>query len=91
MSGKQKQVQAAKKQAAVIQAYKNIFGTHDGETVLKDLMFHHGVLRDNFTGDVNLLLIREGERRVILRILEQLNIDVQGIKERIDQYANEEI
>lgn len=87
---KQEQIRAAKRQSAIIQSYKNVFATPEGEIVLKDMMFHFGVLRDNYTGDVNLLLIREGERRVVLSILEKLNIDVQGIKERIDRYANEE-
>jgi hypothetical protein len=87
---KQAQIKSAKRQSNTFQAYKNVFNTPDGEIVLKDMMFHFGVLRDNFTGDVNLLLVREGERRVILSILEKLSVDVEGIKERIDKYANEE-
>ena len=88
---KDKQVVLAKAQAATIQAYQNVFGTHEGELVLKDLMMRHGVLGKMFDGDVNSMLVREGERRVVLDILEKLKWDVAQLKERIDRYANEEI
>ncbi len=71
---KSEQIKKAKSQTSLIQAYQNVFKTSDGEKVLKDLLFRCGILRDNFTGDVNLLLIREGERRVVLDILQKLNI-----------------
>jgi hypothetical protein len=88
---KSSQVSLAKKQAAVIGAYQNVFGTSDGELVLKDLMQRCGVLGNLFDGDVNSMLVREGKRQVVLDIIEKLKWDVSQLKERIDRYANEEI
>ncbi len=91
MNNKSKQVTLAKRQAATVGAYQNVFGTSDGELVLKDLMHKYGVLGNLYDGDVNSMLVREGERRVVLDILGKLKWDVSQLKERIDRYANEEI
>jgi len=75
----------AKKYAALMDAYQNVFKSPDGELVLKDLMTVHGILTNMYNGDVNNMLIKEGERNVILRILSILKIDMNAIYERIDR------
>lgn len=71
--------------AELMSAYQNIFKSPEGELVLKDLMSTHGILSNIYSGDVNQMLIREGERNTILRILSILKIDINSIYERIDR------
>lgn len=80
-----KKISPAKRQANLLSAYQNIFKSPDGELVLKDLMRTHGILSNIFKGDVNNMLISEGERNVVLRILSILKIDMNAIYERIDR------
>ena len=79
----------ASQQAGLIQKYQNVFETHDGREVLMDLMKKHGLLSENFDGNVNNALVRIGERKVVLGILTNLNYDVNKLKERIDEYEND--
>ncbi len=71
--------------AELMSAYQNIFKSPQGELVLKDLMYSHSILSNTYSGDVNQMLIREGERNVILRLLSILKIDINAIYERIDR------
>lgn len=80
-----KKVVTAKKYAALMSAYQNIFKSPEGEMVLKDLMAAHGILTNTYNGDVNNMLLKEGERNVVLRILSILKIDINAIYERIDR------
>lgn len=80
-----KKVVTAKKYAALMSAYQNIFKSPEGEMVLKDLMAAHGILTNTYNGDVNNMLLKEGERNVVLRILSILKIDMNAIYERIDR------
>lgn len=75
----------AESYAELMSAYQNIFKSPEGELVLKDLMSTHGILSNIYSGDVNQMLIREGERNTILRILSILKIDINSIYERIDR------
>lgn len=71
--------------AEMMSAYQNIFKSPDGELVLKDLMSTHGILSNTYKGNVNDMLVKEGERNVVLRILSILKIDINAIYERIDR------
>lgn len=79
----------AESYAELMSAYQNIFKSPEGELVLKDLMSTHGILSNIYSGDVNQMLIREGERNTILRILSILKIDINSIYERIDREAKD--
>ena len=79
----------ANKQVSLIAAYHNVFSSTDGVRVLHDLMRNHHILSNTFSGDVNEMLVREGERNVVLRIFSLMKMDVQKLKERIDEYARE--
>lgn len=73
----------SKKYTEVVHAYHNLFRSVDGDLVLTDLMKTHGILSNIYSGDINKMLIREGERNVVLRILHLLKVDINEINERI--------
>ena len=50
-------------------AYKNCFNTVDGEIVLADLKKQCFFNESTYRGDVNEMLRNEGQRRVLLRII----------------------
>lgn len=84
------QKEMAKKSLVKVSAYKRVFSGLDGEIVLKDLMAAHSVMNSTFVSkDVNEMLLKEGERNVVLRILKLLNIDEAQLKERIESYEKE--
>lgn len=87
---KSEQLKRAKKQVSQIETYRKVFLSPDGEKVLHDLMKNHSMLGATFSGDVNKMLVLEGERNVVLRIFSILKLDVQKFRERIDQYASED-
>lgn len=74
-----------KKAAKVILAraidYKNCFGSEAGKRVLLDLMKNHHVKSSTFhPTNVNETVFMEGERNVVLRILNKLDIDIQKLE-----------
>ena len=73
----------------IIQAYKDIFLSAAGRDVLHDLMAAHGMLDNTYRGNVNDMLLKEGERLVVLRILKYLNINVQELRERIEEHEKQ--
>lgn len=73
-----------------MQAYRSFFETPQGILILNDMMKKYGVLHTTFRGDVNEMLVREGERNVVLRILSILKIDINKLRERIEENAREE-
>lgn len=83
-----KPVVVAKKQAKLVQAYKTVFESVEGRAVLADMAKIHHFSTSTFplSGDVHLMLIKEGERAVILRILEKIAIDPKQLHERIKEY-----
>lgn len=68
----------------IVKLYQAAFKSPSGQQVLLDLMRAHGILNPIFNGDVNAMLVAEGERRVVLRILNILKIDVEALKERAE-------
>ena len=79
---------AALKQLARYQDYNSVFNSPSGKRVLLDLMNKYSVLSPMYKGDVNELLVHEGQRKVILDILNILKIDVIKLKERVDEYVH---
>lgn len=75
---------------SMMQDYKNLFGTVTGKRVLNDMMATHHIMSSTFGQDanVNVALIREGERNVILRILSLLKLDINQVRERIEYDEN---
>ena len=66
------------RELAVIQSYKRVFGTPDGQIVLRDMMGAHHYESSTLRAAGNpidplMLAVAEGERNVVLRILTFLN------------------
>ena len=62
-------------------AYKRVFGSGDGKLVLLDLMNSAGLLHTTYDpqnpNPVNNMLVAEGRREIVLRILTELNVDLE--------------
>lgn len=81
-----KQDAVARRGYAKVNDYQAVFNTVQGRAVLHDLMSAHNMLHPTYTKDVNEMLLNEGERRVILRILTFINTDVKQLLERIEEH-----
>ena len=79
----------AKRSVAKASLYQEVFSSANGKRVLQDLIKTHHMYGSIFDGDVNSTLVHEGERRVVLRILNILKLDVQSLHERIESYDEE--
>lgn len=79
--------ESVKKRLELIQAYKDTFSNPQGQLVLNDLvdMF---ILR-SYAAETNpsAITFHEGERHVVLRILNEINCDSRAIIERIEHNA----
>jgi hypothetical protein len=84
------QSDAMKRRASITQDYKRIFTSTSGKRVLKDMMNTHNFLTSSFSaGDTNETFFREGERNVILRILNLLHIDTDEMLKQIEEIQDE--
>lgn len=84
---KQRELNVAKKSAARMSAYQNVFNSPEGQIVLEDLMKVHHIMGTTFDdSNVRKTIFREGERNVVLRILAILKMDVKAIQERIKSH-----
>lgn len=61
--------------------YKKLFSTPDGKVVLKDLMKSCHFLEMSTGVDANDTYFRLGERSVVMRILEILDMDLDKLRE----------
>ncbi len=68
--------------------YQKVFSGPDGSAVLYDLMNAHGMLTSH-SSETNKMLLKEGERLVVLRILSILKTSPQQLLERIDENVDE--
>ena len=68
--------QAAKEQAALVGAYRAVFGTIQGRDVLADILTRAGMVGSSFVpGDPHATAFNEGKRRLALEIIERLNVN----------------
>lgn len=75
-----------KKQADLIDAYKATFSTPSGKKVLNDLMATHFVYSTTFTeAKSELIILREGERNVVMRILSLLETNPASLRKLIQE------
>lgn len=79
----------SKRQVERIQDYQTVFSSVQGKRVLNDMMQTHYVMASTFSEQPGVSALREGERNAVLRILNILSIDVNQLRERIEQ--NEKI
>lgn len=73
----------------IAQAYINTFGTVDGRLVLKDLMSNCHMMSTTYKGNMKEMLLNEGERMLVLKILKYCNINPNKLRERIEKYERD--
>lgn len=85
---KSRETQAAQRQVRLVEKYAHVFGSVDGMEVLHDLMENHWVLKSTAINAKSSrdVVMREGERNVILRILTLLKVDPRQLRERIEAH-----
>lgn len=66
-------------------SYQAIFNTPDGQKVLWDMMSNHHMIGSTFSKDTHEMALKEGERNVVLRILQILKIDIDTLAKRIEE------
>lgn len=74
-----------KKIVDTITAYQSIFNTPDGERVLYDLIKSCHILTPTMDPNPHEMAYKEGERSVVLRILQTLGQDPAALVKRIEQ------
>jgi len=79
----------ARKGYAKVVDYQTVFNSPVGKKVLYDLMSAHNMIQPTYTKDVNEMLVYEGERRVILRILTLLKANPKNLLERIEEHEKQ--
>lgn len=81
-----------KNRQKLIQAYKNIFMSEDGKTVMKDLLAisHFTVSTYSQQGDMYAMAVREGRRSLMLDILKRINLSDVKVVELINELKNKE-
>lgn len=75
----------ALEQITLVIAYQNVFNTEMGKKVLEDLKRNHFINSVAFVENSQSHAYREGQRAVVLRILSTLGIDLQKLKEQVEQ------
>jgi hypothetical protein len=74
-----------KKKLDQVACYQATFSSEDGKKVLYDLMKVHNVMGSTFSPNSNEMILKEGERNVVLRIMHLLKIDPQKLIEEIEK------
>lgn len=97
MSGDE-EMEAARKREALRVAYRNVFGTDEGQMVLHDLIRRHGVFRSQYPGGINgiadghAMAIQnawyEGRRSVPLEILGVLQTTQNEAVRLLEEISN---
>ena len=76
----------------LVKAYQRVFNTEDGKVVLTDLMKFSKLIEPAFVqGDEQSSIYFEGMRRVGIRILNFINIDLAKAQEVRDQLNEERV
>jgi Mn-dependent DtxR family transcriptional regulator len=67
--------------------YQRCFNTEDGKEVLKDLLRTHWMMTSTYNNKANRdeMLVREGERNVVLRILSHVTQDPERVLKQIKE------
>ncbi len=79
-----------RKRLAKVIDYVKTFQSDHGKRVLYDLIDAHGIMATNFHENAHVMAAREGERSVVLRILQILKTDQQKMAKLIED-AHEHI
>ncbi|MHA1482004.1 MAG: Bbp19 family protein [Candidatus Heimdallarchaeaceae archaeon] len=77
------------KQVDKVKYYKQAFGTAAGKEVLNYLIAATGMLTTSFDTDPIQMAFNEGQRNVVLHILNQLKMDPIKLRQFIEERENE--
>jgi len=80
---------AGQKQVTRIIDYKTTFNTGAGKRVLNDLFKTCGMLTTSFDENLHTMAFKEGQRNVVLHILNKLKMDPIALKKFIDEREND--
>ena len=73
-----------KRSLANVQDYQKTFSTVHGKKVLQDLMMRSGMRSCNFVpSDPYSTAFNEGNRQIVLYVLQKLNIDIKKLEEML--------
>lgn len=78
------------KRPILIAKYQSLFKTHDGKSVLYDLMKGNFIMRSTFHENPHVMAFQEGQREAILRILKTLKIDHEKMAKEIEEQEDRE-
>lgn len=73
----------------LISKYQDVFGSKNGEEVLRHIVKDCGLLASTFRKDSNEMAYHEGRRSVALGILKILKTDVEKVKKLIEDIEKE--
>jgi hypothetical protein len=79
-----------KKKLDKVASYQATFNSPDGKKVLYDLIKNHNILNSTFSKDPNEMILKEGERNVVLRIMSILKIDPAKLLEEIEKSISQD-
>lgn len=83
--------QLIKDRSRLNDAYKRVFDGPDGELVLAHLAKVSYVFTSTFVqGDTHMTAMNEGQRRLVLSIMRQLNIDFKRLQELSQEIQDEQ-
>ena len=74
----------------LLRDYKSTFSTDHGLRVLYDLMKNSFFMNSTYSNNVNDVMYREGMRNVVLMILQNIELDISEVRERIKQIKENE-
>lgn len=79
-------IRTLRQQLEIKRAYQRLFDSEDGQLVLKDLAAQAGIThRPSCETNTDLLLIREGQQRIVYSILRMARTDEKQILEQIEK------
>jgi hypothetical protein len=67
-------------QEEIIKCYKRVFASDDGKVILSDLASRFKMLSCSFMGNINETVFNEGQRNVVLFMLNMINTDLDAIR-----------
>lgn len=73
-----------------LQAYQRLFESADGQKVLQDMMSSCFFKESTFSDNPQEFAFNEGQRAVILRIINTLRTDIGTYKRQVEEYIREQ-
>lgn len=77
--------------AQVRATYRRLFNTEDGQVVLADLMKRFHIFRGVYDEDIHGMVLMEGERNVVLHIIDTLAITPEAYVEKYTELQREHL